>query len=339
MRDSSYPMLPGSLAELIQAVQLRMTTDPPPPDQRPLLTALLATLLRQLAQVDVPVSPPDLQEVRGQEHVKRALEVAAAGGHHLLLQGSPGAGKRFLAQTFPSLLPLCALPSPVRRPSPTRALAAFAGELLLAHGGVLILEDLAQFDLPQLHLLKQVVETRQFSPVESVTFPVHIQLLATMWPCPCGWYRDREHECRCSLEALRLYRQRVDPICDTCFAMQIDVTALSADRLSQTRPGESSAAVRDRVQEARERQRSRFTQSSQQVNADIASLEAMERSCVMDAPAERLMQAAYRQLPLSVRHRIRIRSVARTIADLAQAETIGANHVAEAIQYRLQFPS
>jgi magnesium chelatase family protein len=333
-----------SLVTLLQEIQNRIEAGAIPADQQPALLQMCVGILEASGRRgERPLPGADLQDVRGQAHVKRALEVAAAGGHHILLIGPPGAGKAMLARTLPSLLPATSAPVPFRAPSPDVSLDAFMGtptlpgDLTLAHGGVLLLENLDTFAQAHLSALRQAVETHgvTFSQGETqIVFPAHFLLVATIRPCPCGFSGDPVHACTCSADAIIQYHQRLDDIVGACFAIQIEVPRPGKDLLSK-HAEEPSAAVRSRVERARAIQRRRYAAVLHlQVNAELSRVDEIGRFCELEAAAEKLLSTAIRQLALVPRTTLEIQKVARTIADLADAQIITAPHLAEAIQYR-----
>ncbi|MDA8018690.1 MAG: YifB family Mg chelatase-like AAA ATPase [Thermoanaerobaculia bacterium] len=310
---------------------------------------------------------PDLSEVRGQEAAKRALEVAASGGHNLLFIGPPGSGKTMLARRLPGILPPLNLaesiavtkvhslvadepPSrltatrPFRSPHPGTSTAGIIGggaiprpgEASLAHGGVLFLDELPEFRRDTLEALRQPLEEGQVTVVRTrarFDFPARFALLASMNPCPCGHRGDPRHECRCTPPLIERYRSRISgPLLDR-IDLHVEVPALSLQELKGP-PGESSEDVAQRVLTARQRQRQRFgVRSPTPINAAMAP-EEIQRFCNLDPDARRLLDGAFERLKLSARAVTRILKVARTIADLAQRDDIVAGDVAEAIQYR-----
>jgi magnesium chelatase family protein len=327
-----------------QAIQPRLSAD----EQRQVIEALSTLLAGSARAIERPRSLPDMQDVRGQESVKRALEVAATGGHNILLVGPPGAGKRSVAQTLLSVLPETADPCPFRSPQTSIELDAFVGrsnplalgELTLAHGGVLLIENLPAFALPHLQALQRAVEQRVVIPqgANHAFFPARFILVATMQPCPCGFFDDPVRECRCSADDMAQYQRRVSEVVTSCFDLQIEVPPIRQEVVLDTRPGEKSLTVRQRVEAARTIQRRRFAGTSFSVNSDLGPIDEVQHSCQLsDAAAEKLLKAAIQQLHLSVQQVLRLQRVSRSIADLAESDAISASHIAEAIQYRGRF--
>jgi magnesium chelatase family protein len=319
----------------------------------------------QLALLPTEDSGPDLREVRGQQIAKRALEIAAAGGHSLLLIGPPGTGKTMLASRLPGILPrmtdaealeAAAVQSvshqgfaltrwkkrPFRAPHHTASGVALVGgggnpmpgEISLAHHGVLFLDELPEFDRRVLEVLREPLESGSITisrAARQADFPARFQLVAAMNPCPCGYLGDANGRCRCTVDQVRSYRARVSgPLLDR-IDLHVEVPAVpNADLLApHNGDGEASAQVRERVQAARERQRQR----SGVANARL-STKQIEQVCALVDDDRRLLELAMQRLSLSARAAHRILKVARTIADLDGVERIGSGQLSEAIQYR-----
>jgi magnesium chelatase family protein len=323
---------------------------------------------------DLPIiTATDFREIKGQEHVKRALEVAAAGSHNCLMSGPPGAGKTLLARAMPGILPKMTIDEaldvtriysvadqlppdtpliqnrPFRAPHHTISHAGLVGggnvphpgEISLAHRGVLFLDELPEFGMRVLEVMRQPMEDKVVTISRaqgSLTFPASFQLIAAMNPCPCGYFSDPVKPCTCSAGAVTKYQKRISgPLLDR-IDIHIEVPRVEYEKLSDQRLGESSEMVRQRVEAAREKQRQRFDgvdglRQDVACNADMRPAD-VRKYCALDDAGSSLMKAAMNQLQLSARAYHRILKLARTIADLAGSEAIQPPHLAEALQYR-----
>jgi len=319
------------------------------------------------ASFDLPAGFVDFADVKGQEHVKRALEIAAAGGHNVLMTGPPGTGKTLMAKAMTGILPEMSLDEslevtriysvadempgdthliqhrPFRSPHHTISSAGLVGggsdlrpgEVSKAHRGVLFLDELPEFG-KILEVLRQPLEDRCITITRasgSATFPANVMLVASSNPCPCGYYGDTVRECTCSSASITRYRQRISgPLADR-IDIHVEVPRVEYDKLANHQRGEPSDTIRQRVQFAREVQTERFREVELVTNADMGAKE-VARYCALNSESESLMRSAMQQMQLSARAYHRVLKLSRTIADLEGIQDIQTNHLAEALQYR-----
>ena len=311
----------------------------------------------------------DFSDVRGQAHVKRALEIAAAGGHNVLMIGSPGSGKTMLARRMPTVMPPLTLPEalettkihsvagklgaergllaqrPFRAPHHLASQVALVGgganpqpgEISLAHNGILFLDELPEFGRSLLEVLRQPLEDKKITVSRakySVEYPANFMLVASMNPCPCGYYNHPTKECVCGKGAVYRYMNRISgPLMDR-IDMHVEVTPVAFNEMSDPKPEEPSAAVRERVIRARGVQRARFTEAAGIHTNAMMNAKMIRTMCPLSAESMSMIETAMERLHLSARAYDRIVKVARTIADLESCETIQPGHIAEAIRYR-----
>ncbi len=346
----------GSLAQAIAFLQGELELEPVP--------SQVEELFARLGRYEV-----DFSDVRGQEMAKRALVLAAAGAHNVLMIGPPGSGKTMLAKRLPTILPPLspeeALETtriysavglldrgvplvtvrPFRSPHHTISEAGLVGggshpspgEISLAHNGVLFLDELPEFNRRTLEVLRQPLEDRQVTISRAhaaTTFPANFMLVAAMNPCPCGWRNDPRRSCHCSATQVERYMSRISgPLLDR-IDIHVEVPGVPYEELSSRAPGTPSAQMRKAVQEARAIQAQRFAGTRTRYNAQMTASE-VRRFCQLEESASRLLRNAMNQLGLSARAHDKILRVARTIADLENSPHIQAPHLAEAINYRI----
>ncbi len=314
--------------------------------------------------------PFDMSHIKGQEQVKRAMEISAAGAHNMMMSGSPGAGKTLIARTMPSILPDLTLTEalevtkiysvagklpakqalvasrPFRSPHHSASAVALVGggawprpgEISLAHRGVLFLDEFAEFPRQILENLRQPLEDGIIHisrAAGNLSFPAKFILISAMNPCPCGFYGDEDRQCICSSQQIMNYKKKISgPIIDR-IDLHINVPRVDFDELSSDTPSESSRDIKVRVEKARLLQKKRFAKTSLVSNTEMSS-EMVKQVCQLDNKSQQLLKSALEKMHLSARSYFRILKISRTIADLDNSSKIDIKHLAEALQYRPQ---